>query len=131
MAETAVIRRRSRKFASVMVPSCTKMREIAIKNATLEQLHLILRFGGRFHHDSLTLARPWTRAARMSVPLCLSARRQGPRPSWVLPAISATVAAVFTLDWITPLGYAVWIAYLVPVGLCLYTGSARARSWWR
>jgi signal transduction histidine kinase/CheY-like chemotaxis protein len=39
--------------------------------------------------------------------------------SWVSPAIAALVIAIFFVDLYTPLGYAPWVLYLVPLALCL------------
>jgi CheY-like chemotaxis protein/signal transduction histidine kinase len=36
-------------------------------------------------------------------------------------AIAASLIAVFAADLFTPLGYAVWIVYLVPLAVCLFT----------
>jgi CheY-like chemotaxis protein/signal transduction histidine kinase len=53
----------------------------------------------------------------------LETRYEEARPSWVLAAIVFGLAGTFVADFVTPLGYAVWIFYLVPVGLCLYAVS--------
>ncbi|HEX6243117.1 MAG TPA: ATP-binding protein, partial [Polyangiales bacterium] len=44
---------------------------------------------------------------------------EAPAP-WVIPAIFLATCATFAADWLVPLGYAVWILYLVPTALCHY-----------
>ena len=44
-----------------------------------------------------------------------------PALSAVHLAIGASIAAVFFADVLTPLGVAVWVLYLVPVGLTFFT----------
>jgi signal transduction histidine kinase/CheY-like chemotaxis protein len=40
-------------------------------------------------------------------------------------AIAATTAAAFVIDAVTPLGVAVWLLYLLPVALCVFTADPR------
>lgn len=35
-------------------------------------------------------------------------------------SIGLLCAGIFVSDWLTPLGYAVWVLYLLPTGLCLF-----------
>jgi signal transduction histidine kinase/CheY-like chemotaxis protein len=40
-------------------------------------------------------------------------------------AVAATGAAAFVIDAVTPLGVAVWLLYLLPVALCVFTADPR------
>jgi hypothetical protein len=57
-----------------------------------------------------------------------------PRDKRELAAVMGSIALLLltlVIDLASPLGYAAWAIYLVPVGLALFQRDARCRSSWR
>ncbi|MEO6270924.1 MAG: hypothetical protein ABIP08_11545, partial [Lautropia sp.] len=48
------------------------------------------------------------------------------KSSFLLPVAALLIALIFVADVLTPMGYAEWTLYVIPVALCLFVGHAGA-----